>query len=157
MILRSLRRLRHLLLPLYAGAMLAFVVRLGWAHDPTCPHHRAHAAHASHSAHMAPMSPMSPMATMAQLEHASTGPETAALAGAPQESPDSQCRCLDRDCTTGGTVAALHPDSGLALAIGGWTFDGATGPMPVSVARPGAYRTHRLPYPHAPPGPDRLT
>lgn len=136
--LRPLRRLRFVLLPLITGAMLALGIRLGWAHNPSCPHHAGHAAAAAAmpSQHAA---------------HAGHGGDS------PQESPDAPCRCLDPDCCLTGVVAVLDADTGDMLAADASAFDGSLRPMPKSVARPGAYRTHRLPFPHAPPRSDRLT
>ena len=136
--LRPLRRLRFVLLPLITGAMLALGIRLGWAHDPSCPHHAGHAAAAA-------------AMPLQHAAHAGHGGDS------PQESPDAPCRCLDPDCCLTGVVAVLDADTGDMLAADASAFDAAQRPMPVSVARPGAYSSHRLPFPHAPPGFDRLT
>ncbi|MHB1070386.1 MAG: hypothetical protein ACYC1W_11070, partial [Gemmatimonadaceae bacterium] len=66
-------------------------------------------------------------------------------------------RCLDPDCCLSGVVAALNANTGDLLAADAPTFDAAPRPLPVSVARPSAYRSHRLPFPHAPPRIDGLT
>jgi hypothetical protein len=135
--LRPLRRLRFVVFPLFAGALVALGIRLGWAHDPSCPHHagQAVAAAAMPSQHAT---------------HAGHG-------DSPPASPEAPCRCLDPDCCLSGVVAVLDADTGDLLVADASAFDASRRPMPVSVARPGAYSTHRLPFPHAPPGFDRLT
>ncbi len=174
--LRPLRRLRYALLPLYAATLLAFVARLGWAHDPTCPHHRGHAG--SSAADAAAYAPASRASHAAQLSHAGhtshaahathgaeapvaeappAPPNAKAPADSSKHSGDGDCRCLDPACCLSGVVAVLDADTGDPLTAEVPAFDAAARPMPVSVVRPGAYSTHRLPFPHAPPGIDGLT
>lgn len=183
--LRPLRRLRYLLLPLYATALLAFVARLGWAHDPTCPHHAghagpdaahptahlraapaSHAASVSHAAHAADVSNAahashaSHAAHVAQATAAEPAPTTAnTLAPADSSQPPggTDCRCLDPTCCLSGVVAVLDADTGNLLAGDAPVFDAWLRPPQVSVVHPGAYSSHRLPYPHAPPCIDGLT
>lgn len=154
--LRPLRRLRFVLFPLYAGAMVALGIRLGWAHDPRCPHHAGRAAeaaakpspHATHAGHGAHRS---------DAAHAAVATATSRSGDPKQDAPDAPCRCLDPDCSLTGVVAVLDADAGDALAVDAPALDASLRAMPGSVARPGAYRTHRLPFPFAPPGVEGLT
>ena len=149
--LRRLRRLRFVLLPHLTVATLALGIRLGWAHDPTCPHH------AGHSAPATPATPAPHATHAAHAAHAAVATSEQPPGDSQQESPTAPCRCLDPDCNLTGVVAVLDAGTGDVLAADASTLDAALRPMPVSVSRPGAYRTHRLPFPHAPPRIDGLT
>jgi hypothetical protein len=160
--LRPLRHHRLLLGPLYASTMLAFVLRLGWAHDPDCPHHAgahapaaggapsaqaalsAHSAHSAHAQHGAPAA-----------NPPSSGPRPESDSHR-QHSP-SDCQCLDRSCATGSTVVALGATEATDDAVASATRDGAAHTRPADAERAGVYSSHRLPYPHAPPGVDVVT
>ncbi|MHB8837788.1 MAG: hypothetical protein ACYC7F_02415 [Gemmatimonadaceae bacterium] len=169
MILRLARRLRLALLPLQALAVLGFQGRLGWAHDPTCPHHAGHAAHqmapqATHGAH-----PGMAHAGMAHDAMAHAGMAHDAMAHdamaheagpSPTSSPDGSnvpCKCLDPDCCFTG-VAAVHAAPPVVAIHGGdLAANEAARRLPASVVPPSAYRTHRLPFPLAPPPLDGLS
>lgn len=159
MLLQLARRLRFALLPLQAVAVLGFQGRLGWAHDPTCPHH---AAHASQSADATPHAGLAPVARQdaayaaqpSHAEHAAHAAAANAAEATPHSSPDgsnTQCQCMDPECGPAGVVAMLSLASVLKFTAAERARDESTPAMPMAVARPGAYLTHRLPFPLAPP------
>ena len=177
MILRLARRLRLALLPLQALAVLGFQGRLGWAHDPTCPHHAGHAAH-----RMAPPKMHAANVAAAGMAHAATAHDAMSHAGvshdamshagmshegmsheaspSPTSSPDGSnvpCKCLDPDCCFTG-VAVVHAAPPVVAIHGGdLAANAAARRLPASVVPPSAYRTHRLPFPLAPPPLDGLS
>ncbi|MBI2409002.1 MAG: hypothetical protein HYV19_11930 [Gemmatimonadetes bacterium] len=151
MLLRPLRRLHRLLVPLQAAAMVAFAVRLGWGHDPQCPHHAGAAAHraatpqvpayATHDAHT---------------NHAAHATSASAVSGAapdaaPRGGADGNCHCLDKDYCLGGATALPQLAAGSPLPEAPLRWVEPAPPIRTLPATCDAYRSHRLPFPNAPP------
>jgi len=72
----------------------------------------------------------------------------------PASSPDGSnvpCKCLDPDCCLTGVVAVLAVPPIVTMHGGDHAVENSACRVPESVAPPSAYRTHRLPFPLAPP------
>ncbi|MBM3908169.1 MAG: hypothetical protein FJ363_08860 [Gemmatimonadetes bacterium] len=154
--LRPLRRHRLLLGPLYAGAMLAFLLRLGWSHDRDCPHHATahattHAPAAHGAASAAQVVPAEHAGHAGHAGHADTKP------GSSERPTEGDCQCLDRSCATGGLIVALSAAAASEDATADTVADETARARRADPERAGVYSSHLLPYPHAPPGIDVLT
>lgn len=153
MLLRQLRRLHRLLVPLQVAAMVAFAVRLGWGHDPKCPHHARGAAHTAQSEHATHLEHAAHGGHAAQSAPAATAdaPQRAAPDAAPTDGSKDNCHCLDKGYCLGGATAIpqFAAAAPLADAILRWVDPAQPVSEPLAVSD--VYRSHRLPFPHAPP------
>lgn len=169
--LRRIRRLRFALLPIYAIALAGLQGRLIWAHDPSCPHHQGQAQHQSTPSAASPTEQTAPSG---QTEHAGgtthtghamhAGHATAAnhashtvatpaadTASPTHHAPEVPCQCVDPTCSITGVVALAAAPAATEIAIDLRPLAEAPALAPETITPPGAYTSHRLPYPLAPP------